>query len=599
MQSKKSSFSRTIFFKNTGSYWPLYVLYTVILFLAMFALTSGPMQEEYYTQQNVLRSIGGAYPVMAMLYATFVALAVNSYLCSTSNAVTIHSLPVTRRALFVTNISSGAAFIVVPNITVFILIAALQFTRGHFGISPLLIWLAACTIQGLFFFSLATFAAHLTGSRLMMPALTLILNFIVVSCDMLIRSIASKFIYGLTSYGGSTLSALSPAAYLTSLSYSSAANGVFPHLKYFLALLAAAVLFAVFAMLLYRSRGIESAGNAISHRFARPIFKYGFAAACSLVFGQTLFTIFQPGGSRYVIGNSLSYTQYLGPGMIAVFLVCMVIAGIIGYFAAEMMLRKSLRVFRRGWRGCAVFALAAVGLYSVICFDPFGLYLSLPKLEYVTSATLSAGNYGIITTSDPSVIAKILDANRIAAANRESNVSMISEINGDNHADIHAFWCNFSYTLPNGSSFVREYSLPASPFMPDYGPAAAVSALINNPEYIADTVTAKPGYTLYEAVCGGSDYLTFDGEKAAELQTALLGDILAGSGGGEDIIGSTSFYYNGAYASLTFRPLDEASDRYMYSVTIKINSNCNNLIAFLHKYGYDNFVEQIDYLPIK
>ena len=79
--------------------------------------------------------------------------------------------------------------------------------------------------------------------------------------------------------------------------------------------------------------GGECAGDVVAFRWLRPVFRYGVALASALTLGQLLYEIlwrmpFQTG----------AYAQMLPMG------VCMVIAAILGYYIASMLLKKSLRV---------------------------------------------------------------------------------------------------------------------------------------------------------------------------------------------------------------------------------------------------------------
>ena len=91
------------------------------------------------------------------------------------------------------------------------------------------------------------------------------------------------------------------------------------------------------ALAAYRRRHLESAGDVVSVRWVRPVFKYG-VAFCTAV---TLSTVFY-----YVLDPLLPR----GPWTL---LVLMVVWGAAGCFVAEMLLKKSFRVLR-AWKGCVI-----------------------------------------------------------------------------------------------------------------------------------------------------------------------------------------------------------------------------------------------------
>ena len=101
-------------------------------------------------------------------------------------------------------------------------------------------------------------------------------------------------------------------------------RAVFQGLGYGLiyALIGAAL--AAVALVLYRRRHLEGAGDVVTVRWVRPIFKYGMAFCFALALGLFLYLFF---------GYNLPQGAWT--------LLClMVLCGAVGYFAAEMLLKK-------------------------------------------------------------------------------------------------------------------------------------------------------------------------------------------------------------------------------------------------------------------
>ena len=72
-----------------------------------------------------------AGPVVACLYGVAVAMAVFSYLYSARSVSLMHSLPIRRSGLFLTNYISGLLFFVVPNLILCGITAASVTLVGH------------------------------------------------------------------------------------------------------------------------------------------------------------------------------------------------------------------------------------------------------------------------------------------------------------------------------------------------------------------------------------------------------------------------------------------------------------------------------------
>lgn len=125
MKSKTSSFNTTIFKKNLTHYWPIWIVYLcyliVVVPLSIWLYANNesnyignvPLtQKQYYVIGSALAGAGSVIPVF--IAAAAAALAVFSYLYNPRNANMIHSLPLDRRELYITNYVSGFVFSVCP-----------------------------------------------------------------------------------------------------------------------------------------------------------------------------------------------------------------------------------------------------------------------------------------------------------------------------------------------------------------------------------------------------------------------------------------------------------------------------------------------------
>ena len=70
--------------------------------------------------------------------------------------------------------------------------------------------------------------------------------------------------------------------------------------------------------------------------------------------------------------------------------VCMLVAGAIGYYAASMLLAKSLRVFRGSWKGLVLVAAGCVALCCVLRFDLLGISRRVPEAGQVENVEFYA-----------------------------------------------------------------------------------------------------------------------------------------------------------------------------------------------------------------
>ena len=123
MKSKISFFNKTIFKKNATLYWPIWVLYTVLLlFVQPVMFWSDCYYSRYYeeyTYQDKLRDLMDViYLDVHVYFIAFMALASGMalfhYLYNHKSANMIHAFPVDRTQLFGTNVVSGISFLAIP-----------------------------------------------------------------------------------------------------------------------------------------------------------------------------------------------------------------------------------------------------------------------------------------------------------------------------------------------------------------------------------------------------------------------------------------------------------------------------------------------------
>lgn len=153
MKSKTCCFNKTIFKKNMTHFWPLWALYSCYLIVSLpvglwFNMRYYLQDDSYSQLQRQVYAISGAMraamnPVITFAFAAVMIMAVFSYLYSAKNTNMIHSLPVDRRELFVTNIISASAFMIVPQILTFIITVFVCIGAHITNIQYILYWFGA------------------------------------------------------------------------------------------------------------------------------------------------------------------------------------------------------------------------------------------------------------------------------------------------------------------------------------------------------------------------------------------------------------------------------------------------------------------------
>lgn len=478
MRFATSYFDRTIYKKEVTRFWPLWALYTVVwLFLLPFQLiieatakypgsSAASRIERLIFRLPVQLVGGGAGLALAVIMGILTAMAVWSYLYNSRSANMMHTLPVRREGHFITRYLAGITMFVIPHLIVLAVTALTEMAWGVTALGILAEAMGYQTLMCLFFFSLATMCAMLTGHLLALPAFYGITQVLAVGLAVLMDWLGSFFLFG---YNGGLVDLkivqwLTPVWALTgNFSYISqsrvilqpdgstiretAMNSWSFYGGWILWVYAAAgLLLAGLALLLYRKRHMETAGDVVAQRWLHPVFLFGVALCAGLSGSCLICEIFDLDELPFLIFGLLLF-------------------GLIGYYAALMLLNKSFKVLRKGWKGC----LAVMGGFLLLCgvleLDLFGVESRVPDTEKVASVyvrgvnTYPAGSGNYLSSrnlTDPELIETVTAVHRVLAERGEQGVSRVGQEDLDGLANsLNDFVVD--YTLKNGSRFTRRY----------------------------------------------------------------------------------------------------------------------------------------------
>ena len=494
MQSKTSFFNPTLFRKNLSRYWPLWGFASFVGFLLpAAALVQMVHQGDLHIAPLVVREgyyalLRDAVPIVSLGYAILCAMAVWNYLYNARSVGLMHTLPIRREGLFLTNLLSGLAMMLIPYAVAGGLSTILFACCGGFDAWGTLVTILGVIGESLAFFGIATFCAFLTGNIFVLPALYFLLNFLAPLGDWIVNLFARGFLFGFTSQYSGSVEFLCPVVYLCQnlyyhseyardsvTGYNTTLSAVTLEGGWLIALYAAAgLLFLGLSYLLYRRRQSERAGDVAAVRAFRPIFRFGAAALCALLGGRLLYAL---------LWESFQSGDGFAPVPMAIFLM---VAGLIGYYGASMLLSKSLRVFR----GSAVGALCLVVACAAFCagmrFDLFGAERRIPEDSEIHQLELyAAGNTYYLSPEDNAQLlaeAKTLQETLIAQKSLiESNYETYRH--GSTSSDPDAYTnIRYVYTLKNGATVERFYtvSFTRSDLQEPGNYAHALDAFINS-----------------------------------------------------------------------------------------------------------------------
>ena len=462
MRSVTSYFNRELLRGALQRTWPLWAAYTLIwLFLLPVTLFIRLSDRHIVYSRPTLsyELLNTGLPtgvMMAAVFGIFFAMAMFAYLTNPRATNGMHAMPIRREGLFLTHYLAGLFCQVVTLLVSFALAALVTAAFGVFDGYAVGMGLLLCVLLVLFFYSFGVLCMVCVGQILAGAVFYGILNFLFVGMEVLLRSFAGNFLYG---YDGrssafSTAPLSPPVEIASSLSVSYVYDGIDPigvrviYLGTFAAYAAAGLVLAALALLLYRKRRSEMTGNTVAIGWLRPVFKYGVALCSAFSLGQLLsYFVFELTDSTYTAGALI--------GTIA----CMIFAGLIGYYAAEMLLKKSFRVFKTSWKGALATSAVLILIGLSFPLDLTGYQSRVPEQSDIVSATvdLYGGNVsGSFNLSGQESIALLRDAHCAVITDKARQ----TEYNR-RYVPFDGDTCTLriTYELADGTELFRSYDL--------------------------------------------------------------------------------------------------------------------------------------------
>ena len=593
MRSGTSLFNGTIFKKTVLRYWPVWAAYSIIWLLvlplqglmmlqleaqARPGLTGGYMQT-FAQQVGDLIQLSLA---LAVFFGALCAMAVCSHLYNPRSANFFGSLPVRREGLFLTHYLAGLAFLLVPNLAVFLLTLLIEAIGGAVFLPGLGFWLAVTCGECLFFYTMAVFCGMFTGHILALPAFYGIFNVLAYGVYFLVETVFRKFYYGFTDFSSASsgvVAWLTPIIRLgrrTTVDLWVAEDGCrISGLENVAVYAAAAVVLAAGSFFLYRARRLESAGDVVSVKCMRPVFQYGVAFCAGLALG--IFT-----------------TAFLN-GEEPTLMVSILVWAAIGWFVARMLLEKSFRVFRH-WKGAAVTAGVFALLFLVVGLDLTGFESRVPTADQVESVELEGfrlchlgdgGDNFTVEADSPELVDYAILLHQAAVDQRD----------GGPAGDTVSTTLRVTYHLKNGGELARWYvNFWVDPNEADReGTSAwAIQQMYDDRELYwkgygfaeAERLLSEEGWRLQEAAYendghdeGVDQTLYYGGADARALYEAVKEDFQAGRIGVRRVEDWQNSRYTQNHLRFSFAAVDQPG----MGIYIRVQDTASSTLAVLER----------------
>ena len=453
MKSRTSFFNPTAYRKNLTRFAPAWVLYGVLLLLILISMVgSGSNRFDGNLTETLM-----IFPVANFIFAFLAAQLLYGDLYNSRMCNAIHALPLRRESWFVTNLASGFSFSLIPTAAallfslLMILLGAGRCDNGL--LIPVMVFIGA-NVQYIFFFGLATFCAFLVGKRFAMAVVYAIINFASMIAYWLVDTLYTPMLEGIHT-NIESFSWLSPVVRMCTYEYMDvewignySQRGIMHFVEgwgYIAICAAVGVALLGLALVLYRRRKLECAGDFMAVRGMEPVFLTVYTLVIGCVF-QMIFGTFT--------GNDIGFSLFVGL--------------FVGFFTGRMLIQRTVRVFQwKAWGKCGI--LIGIFLLTLLLtwLDPLGLQKWMPEVGDVTSIRVNAnhGNYGSngdsFTVEDAEDIEKMLQVHAllIDKGAEDEIVTLAPTIVGEDltPSKNYSMPVSLTYTLKNGRTVSRYY----------------------------------------------------------------------------------------------------------------------------------------------
>lgn len=477
MKSKTFFFDKATLRLDLTRFAPVWGLYTAIL-VFFILLAIGDNFSSLDTAQTLTNSISVTVTVN-FLYALIAAQALFGYLYDSRLCGGLHALPMTRGCHFRTHVLSGLLFSLIPNLITALI--SLPLVKEGWAVSAW--WLLAVSGQYLFFFGFAVLCCFCAGNRVGGVACYGLGNMLSPLLYWIAESLFRPLMYGVD-ISFEPFSLLCPLIRLTvtkgidvtakenltlpdpgnRFSGSYALDKIIPQEDYFLylavyAALGCLLLFA--AYMLYRRRALECAGELLAVKPLKPVFLtlFTLAAGCFL---QLICDTF--------LGTDHSYLPLF-------------IGITVGYFACRMLMERQVKVFRLKTLPplAAIIVLMLLGLV-LTSLDAFHVTRRIPETEEIDSVEFTPiGEFGTgMKLTNPEAIQDFREIHSCQvemwtqwrkAQGLGGLLNTTTLLPTGNNYTVRT---DILYTLKNGSTLVRTYSIPVMAAPGEIHEAAAV-----------------------------------------------------------------------------------------------------------------------------
>jgi ABC-2 type transport system permease protein len=393
--------------------------------------------------------------LLALVIPTVVALLIFNTVHSQKQGLFVHGLPVKRSTNYISTLLAGFTLMAVPIILNGFILLIMSFGKydAIFSSRSVLLWMLIQLGVIFIMYSVSVFSAFLTGNTAVHIGINIFIHILPLLVALTIFTVSDVFLFGFTQsrdFIAERILNNNPVIWLFSNTVDAGYNGIniFKKLNMWI-YMAGAVVFYILGYLLYKVRKIEANGDVAAFKVFRPILKYSVTTAVAIVTFSATYNNLQP---------------------IFICITVIIITAIV-YFACQMLLNKSFKVFKF-YKGYLIFLLCCGLFVSFFAFtNVFGYETRIPdKNEIESAAVHNSYNEDLFVVNDENVI----DATRLIHKKSIINIPVVTD---NFYKEERNSYYNITYKLKNGNIIERRYRVTKEEF--DF----AMSLMYNSLEY--------------------------------------------------------------------------------------------------------------------
>ncbi|WP_079709279.1 DUF6449 domain-containing protein [Paraliobacillus ryukyuensis] len=487
------------------------LMYTVVLIFALplnVAMQLGQdnlssqIQEEGYHLFEFMPVIQ-----LIMLFTAPVLLAVFSFrfMQVKQSADFMHSLPIHRILIYLHKIGYGILLLILTDLVISLILLIMASTvdvSAFYTISDIFPWFGLTLLFQLFVFSVGTFVGMITGLSVIQGLFTYIFLLLPSGISILIFYNLDLVLNGYPEpyFIEEKVMQFSPITDSVNMLYE--LNISF--MKMFIYGFLTIIIFLI-SYWLYKNRSVEAASQAVAFSPLRPVFIYSFTF-CMTLLGGLYFGYAQKGTGWLVFGY--------------------IIASIIGYLVAQMILAKTWRVFTN-WKSYLYFIIGFTILAMLIVFDVTGYQERVPETSKVEKVYIMDNHNHYAFNQIIDEMDKGMESKEIISDVMELHQYLI-EHGQETKIDENSSEFTIKYQLENGREVIRQYYIANNANLD-----SLLKPIYETEEYKKTnelfTLTNLKQMEISNYRYGRYDTTIYDQRKIEQAMNALKKDFLAQS----------------------------------------------------------------------